>query len=101
VSEATANLIDAEVRELIESGERTARRILKEHESDLHALANALLEFETLSGDEVRGLLRGEKIVRKSDDEEMRGSAGPAVPVAGKQRPREEPGSGGLEPQPT
>ncbi len=100
ISEATANLIDAEVRELIETGEQTARKILRENEHHLHALAAALLEFETLSGDEVRGLMRGEKIVRKSDDEDSKGAAG-AVPSAGTSRPpREEPGAGGVEPQP-
>ncbi|MDE2030214.1 MAG: ATP-dependent zinc metalloprotease FtsH [Alphaproteobacteria bacterium] len=64
VSEATAELIDEEVRRLIEEGEATARRILTEHIDDLHKVAKALLEYETLSGDEVRALLRGEKIMR-------------------------------------
>jgi cell division protease FtsH len=44
--------------------------------------------------------MRGEKIVRSSDDEVTKGPAGPAVPAAGKLRPRAEPGAGGLEPQP-
>jgi len=44
--------------------------------------------------------MRGEKIVRAVDDEESKGPAGPAVPAAGKMRPRPEPGTGGLEPQP-
>jgi cell division protease FtsH len=100
VSEATANLIDQEVRELIEAGEQTARHILKEREADLHALAAALLEYETLSGDEVRGLMRGEKIVRKDDDESSKGPLGSAVPSAGKPRPREEPDAGTMTPQP-
>jgi cell division protease FtsH len=67
VSEATSELIDQEVRRLIEEGEATARRILTEHIDDLHKIARALLEFETLSGDEVRALLRGETIVRNED----------------------------------
>jgi cell division protease FtsH len=100
VSEATANLIDVEVRNLIEAGEQTARQILKEREADLHALAAALLEYETLSGDEVRGLMRGEKIVRKDDDESSKGPLGSAVPSAGKPRPREEPDAGNMTPQP-
>jgi cell division protease FtsH len=101
ISEQTANLIDSEVRDLIEQGEQSARRILSENEKQLHALADALLEHETLSGDEVRGLLRGEKIVRPSDDESAKGPMASAVPSAGKPRPpREEPGTGSLEPQP-
>jgi cell division protease FtsH len=67
VSEATSEIIDQEVRRLIETGEQTARRILADRAEDLHKIAKALLEFETLSGDEVRALLRGETIVRTED----------------------------------
>jgi cell division protease FtsH len=67
ISEATAELIDEEVRRLIEAGETTAREILTTRLADLHKIAGALLEFETLSGDEVRALLRGETIVRTED----------------------------------
>src|SRR5215510_7549387 len=101
MSEETAKLIDDEIRSLIEAGEQTARRILGEHVDDLHKLAKALLEHETLSADEVDKVLRGEPIVRTNDDEESKGPAGPAVPAAGKSRPpRPEPGRGGLEPYP-
>jgi cell division protease FtsH len=98
ISEETAKLIDQEIRSLIATGEATARRILAENVDKLHAVAKALLEFETLTGDEVLGVMRGEKVVRKDDDEESKGSTGPAVPAAGKARPpRPEPG---WEPQP-
>ena len=69
VSEATAELIDQEVRRLTDEGEQTAHRILSERINDLHKIAKALLEFETLSGDEVRALLRGEPINRSEDKE--------------------------------
>ncbi|MFX8906899.1 cell division protein FtsH, partial [Acinetobacter baumannii] len=49
VSEATAQKIDAEVRRLVQGGLDEARRILTERIEDLHALAKALLEYETLS----------------------------------------------------
>ena len=101
ISEATAQKIDAEVRRLVAQGYEDARRILTEKRQGLEGLAQALLEYETLSGEECLAILRGEKVVRKSDDEETKGPMGSAVPVAGKQRPpREEPGTGGLEPQP-
>jgi cell division protease FtsH len=64
ISEETARLVDAEVRRLIEEAEASARKILTEHMADLHTIAKALLEYETLSGDEVATLLRGEKIKR-------------------------------------
>ena len=53
VSEATAQKIDAEVRRLVEEGYETARRILTEKKADFEMLAKALLEFETLTGDEI------------------------------------------------
>ena len=64
VSEATTQMIDSEVRRLIEEAENVARHILSERINDLHAIAKALLEYETLSGEEVMALLRGEAIVR-------------------------------------
>jgi cell division protease FtsH len=101
ISDDTAQLIDEEIRKLITAGEETARRILHEKIDGLHAVAKALLEFETLSGDEVETVLRGDAINRKDDDESSKGSVGSAVPTAGRPRPREEPGpGGGLEPQP-
>jgi cell division protease FtsH len=102
ISDETAKLIDEEIRNLISEGENTARRILTEKIDTLHAVAKALLEFETVSGDEVKAVMRGDKIVRDLDDEGTKAPTGSAVPTAGKPaRPREEPGPGDLEPQPT
>ena len=75
------------VRELIEGGEKAARRILHEHIDELHALAKALLEHETLSGDEVQQVLRGEKIVREAPPEEPTPRP-PASSVPSAGRPR-------------
>jgi cell division protease FtsH len=99
MSEQTAELIDSEIRGLIEDGERTARRILTERREDVETLAQALLEFETLSGDEVRDLLAGRR-PRRDTVIEPAGTRGSAVPPAGKPRPRPEAGgAGGMEPQ--
>jgi cell division protease FtsH len=62
VSDATARLIDEEIRRIIDAGESGARRILNERLDDLHKIAGALLEYESLSGEEVKALLRGEPI---------------------------------------
>ena len=59
VSEDTAKIIDAEVKRLIQGGYDEAKRILTEKLEDLHTLAKALLEYETLSGDEIIGVLKG------------------------------------------
>ncbi|HEX9327173.1 MAG TPA: ATP-dependent zinc metalloprotease FtsH, partial [Reyranella sp.] len=101
VSEATAQLIDQEVRRLIEEAEGKAKQILTDHLEDLHLIAKALLEYETLSNDEIGTILRGEKIVR--DDT---GGAGPAdcrrrasVPTSSGQGAGPSPGAN-PEPQP-
>ena len=93
----TAQLVDSEIRSLIENAEHTARRILHDHVDELHALAKALLEHETLTGDEVKAVLRGEKVVRENPSDEQTTPRPPSssVPAAG--RPR---GEGGLTPEP-
>ena len=99
MSEQTANLIDNEVRQLIETAERTARRILHEKTTEFEAIAQALLEFETLSGDEIRNLMNGKPIVRDGggNDEPQGNRPASPVPSAGKGRPKPE---AGMEPQP-
>ena len=97
VSEATAQKIDSEVRRLVEDGLNDARRILTEKQHELEALARGLLEYETLSGEEIRNLLDGQPPVRDTGDT-VTPSRGSAVPTAGRGRPRES--DGGLVPQP-
>ena len=101
MSEETARLIDEEIRKIVNAGQSKAWEVLGAARDKLEAVAQALMEFETISGEECMTVMRGDRIIRKSDDEDSKGPMGSAVPVAGKQRPpREEPGTGGLEPQP-
>ncbi|CAN7667496.1 ATP-dependent zinc metalloprotease FtsH [Bradyrhizobium sp. LjRoot220] len=97
-SEATVQKIDTEIRRFVENGYNEATRILTEKRADLEALAKGLLEFETLSGDEIIDLLNGKKPNRESVLEPTTPRAS-AVPPAGKPRPRPDPDPG-LEPQP-
>jgi cell division protease FtsH len=97
-SEATVQKIDSEIRRLVEEGYNEATKILTEKRADLEALAKGLLEFETLSGDEIQDLLNGKKPNRESVLEPT-GPRTSAVPPAGKPRPRPDPDPG-LEPQP-
>ncbi|NCC21525.1 MAG: ATP-dependent metallopeptidase FtsH/Yme1/Tma family protein [Alphaproteobacteria bacterium] len=84
LSDSTAALVDAEIREIVEAGYARARKILTDHLDELHKLARALLEYELLSGDEIKALLRGERIIRDEpgDGEE---DSGPrtSVPTGG------------------
>jgi cell division protease FtsH len=97
ISEATAQKIDSEVRRLVDEGYQTARKILTKNKVQFESIAKALLEYETLSGDEIKELIAGNAIVR--DDPDAPPSRGSAVPTAGKGRPKDTP-DGDLEPQP-
>ncbi|MBE53455.1 MAG: cell division protein FtsH [Pelagibacterales bacterium] len=66
ISDETARIIDVEVRKIVEEGENTARNILTEKIEDLHKIAEGLLEFETLTADDIEELLSGKKI-KKAD----------------------------------
>src|SRR5689334_11263379 len=91
VSEETAQLIDQEIRRLIEDAEATARGVLTEYLDELHRLAGALLEYETLNGEEAKRAIRGEDIGRENP------SASPsAVPVTGASIPSTRRPRGGI-----
>ncbi len=79
VSENTAQKIDMEVRRLVQGGQDEARRILMERLEDLHTLAKALLEYETLSGEEIVNVLKG--IAPNRDDVEADRPPPPSVSV--------------------
>jgi cell division protease FtsH len=102
VADATARIIDEEIRAIVENGETTARRILTEHRDQLEMIAKALLEFETVSGDEIAALLRGEKIVRPEDTptheppREAQAKPKSSVPLSGSAGKK----PGGFEPEP-
>ncbi|WP_339706696.1 ATP-dependent zinc metalloprotease FtsH [uncultured Sphingosinicella sp.] len=64
VSEQTAQLIDHEIKAIVMRGYERAKSLLTEHSEELHTLAQALLEYETLSGDEIKALLAGEGVDR-------------------------------------
>jgi cell division protease FtsH len=57
MSNETQQLIDHEIKATVEGGLKRARDVLTEHIDQLHTLAGALLEYETLSGDEIKKLL--------------------------------------------
>ena len=80
LSEDTARLIDAETRKLILAGEATAKKILVKHRKSLHDVAKALIEFETLNGEEVKLIMAGKKIVRIDDDKPKAEPQNPVVP---------------------
>ena len=82
--------IDGEIRRLVEAGYQEAAKILTDKRADLETLAKGLLEFETLTGDEIKDLLNGKRPMRESVIEPTAPRSS-AVPTAGKGRPRPDP----------
>jgi cell division protease FtsH len=98
ISEETAGKIDSEVRRFVDECYVRAEKMLKDGLEDLHNVAKALLEYETLTGDEIIGLLKGQPVHRSTPpDDEPSGNAPAesAVPNSG-----EAPGGMNPEPQP-
>jgi cell division protease FtsH len=81
MSNETAQAIDAEIRKIVEDGYTRAKTVLTENAHQLESLAQALLEYETLSGDEIKKVIEGEPIDRG-------GVKGPAIPSAGSSIPK-------------
>jgi cell division protease FtsH len=67
MSDEMAKSIDAEVKRLVEDAHHAAKKILTEHIDELHAIAKALLEYETLSGDEIKQIIKGETLNRPDE----------------------------------
>jgi cell division protease FtsH len=97
VSEDTARIIDAEVKRLTQAGYAEAKRILTEKIEDLHTLTRTLLEYETLSGDEIIAVLKG--IKPRRDEPEMK-APGPKSSVPLAPRPAAVPIPPGAAPEP-
>ncbi len=100
ISEATAQKIDAEIHRIIDECYTRAKEILTTRKADLDVLARGLLEYETLTGDEIIALLKGIPPVRTPYEEPTLPSRGegPSVPAAGK--PRSNPGPAIINPEP-
>jgi cell division protease FtsH len=68
MSNQTAQLIDTEIKRIVDGGYTQAKKLLTKYKKELHALAEALLEYETLSGEEITNLLKGVKPDRTGID---------------------------------
>ncbi len=81
LSDSTAKLIDEEVRSLAEEAENNCRKILQDNIEELHIVAKGLLEYETLSGDEIKDLIKGIKPTRDDFDNDVNTPKKPATSV--------------------
>lgn len=104
VSEETARLIDEEVKRFVEDAYKVAEKIIIKHRKKLDKIGNALLEYETLTGQEINDLIKNKKIDRPAPDEpeipssknQVKGS----VPSAGRKKKAAKGKDFGAEPQP-
>jgi len=83
ISTDTAKMIEDEIKSIVVEGYETARKVMTDRKADWEAIAEALLEYETLTGEEINALMRGEKIVRKDPDDLGDHQPPSSVPVAG------------------
>ncbi len=96
MSSETNKLIDSEIRQLVDGAHKRATDLLTQHRDQLELLAQALLEYETLTGEEIDQLIKDGKIDRPekpSGPTMVRPVHGSAIPKAGKRY------SGGAAPQ--
>ncbi|WP_340254328.1 ATP-dependent zinc metalloprotease FtsH [Roseobacter sp. HKCC-CH-9208] len=101
-SAATQKIIDDKVKELVDQGYETAKRILTEKRDDLERLAQGLLEYETLTGSEITRVVAGEPLNRGDDGDDTGTGGGAsitAIPKTKSRKPRND--NGGMEPEPT
>ncbi|HXH64324.1 MAG TPA: ATP-dependent zinc metalloprotease FtsH [Mariprofundaceae bacterium] len=98
ISEDTARSIDTEVRRLIDTNYARAKKILTDHMDELHHLAEALIEYETLEDDEIDQVMAGKKLHREVPPEKPRtpppsasapASTKPPVEIKGKEAGQE------------
>ncbi|UWS80697.1 ATP-dependent zinc metalloprotease FtsH [Phaeobacter sp. G2] len=104
VSAHTKELIEEEVRTFIQNGYDRAFEILTEHQDEWERLAQGLLEYETLTGDEIKRVMKGEPPHEKGDDsdEDQGSSSVTAIPKAKPKKPSSDGETdSGLEPEPT
>ena len=103
ISQETAKVIDAEIKKFVEDAYKEAQKIIKTHRKQLDRIGNALLEYETLTGEELQALLKNKKIDRPSpakDDGKAPPKASGSVPSAGRKKKPKDDKDFGAEPQP-
>lgn len=100
ISAKTKELIEEEVKRIIDEGYATALKVLKKRKKDWETLAEGLLEYETLTGEDIQKVIKGLPLGKDddSDDNPDEGSA-PSLTAIPKTKPKKRPDSG-LEPEP-
>ncbi|MBD3663860.1 ATP-dependent zinc metalloprotease FtsH [Sulfitobacter sp. TSTF-M16] len=106
VSAATKELIENEVKRIIDEGYDTAVKILSEKNEEFERLAQGLLEYETLTGDEIKRVIAGLPPTAEDDEDDDASDEGnapsiTAIPKAKGKVRKDPPSEPGLEPEPS
>ena len=101
VSAATKELIESEVKRIIDEGYERAYSLIEENQQEFEYLAQGLLEYETLTGEEIRRVIRGEPPTTDDEDDNSDAGNAPSVTAIPKTKPKKSPPEGGLEPEPS
>lgn len=106
VSAATKELIESEVKRIIDEGYERAYALIEEHQDEFERLAQGLLEYETLTGEEIKRVMAGLPPAEDEDDADKPDSGSApsltAIPKAkGKAKKTPPPSDGGMEPEPS
>ncbi|MBM1631241.1 ATP-dependent zinc metalloprotease FtsH [Sulfitobacter mediterraneus] len=103
VSAATKELIESEVKRIIDEGYELAYKLISENSEEFERLAQGLLEYETLTGEEIKRVMAGQPPAEDPDDDNSDEGNAPsvtAIPKA-KGKGKKSPPSGGMEPEPS
>jgi len=101
VSAETKKLIEAEVKRLIDEGYETARRILLDKNEEFERLAQGLLEYETLTGDQITKVIAGEPLDSDDDSGNSSNQGGGLSNLISIPKTKPRGSSGGMEPEPS
>ncbi|PKQ13353.1 MAG: cell division protein FtsH [Alphaproteobacteria bacterium HGW-Alphaproteobacteria-1] len=103
ISAHTKELIEDEVRRLIDEAYQNARAILEERQEEWERLAQGLLEYETLTGEEIKRVMRGDPPMADDGDGGTPEAVKPSLAAIPKTKPKSSRGAGdgGLEPEPS
>ena len=100
VSANTKELIEEEVKNFIQQGYDTAFKILTKKKKEWERLAAGLLEYETLTGDEIKRVMKGDPPFSDDDGKDDGSAAAPSVTAIPKTKPKVKP-TGPMEPEPS
>ncbi|UWQ29581.1 ATP-dependent zinc metalloprotease FtsH [Leisingera sp. M527] len=101
VSANTKEMIEEEVKSFIQAGYDRAFQILTDHHEEWERLAQGLLEYETLTGEEIKRVMNGEPPQAGDDEDGGEDEGNASVTAIPKAKPKKSPPEGGMEPEPT